>query len=142
MMKKIKFKFSKNGAQKLILIVLKYRYLFFFLFFSAFLAFTFKFLYEYIYIGANFSEYEESYESKVMLDVKTNNRTLKEILKNIEWRNEALKKDRADYNNPFEFIDSGIPKTNEVDNIGNHINNNENNSLISPSLPNTSNIGF
>lgn len=128
MMKKIKFKFSKNSARKLILIILKYRYLLFFVFFSAFLAFTFGFMYKYVYIDTKFLEYEESYESRVMLGIKTNDRILKEILKNIERRNEKLKEEGADYNNPFEFMDSDISKINEVDNDEN------NNSISSPLL--------
>lgn len=141
-MKKMKLKFSKNSAQKLISVILKYRYLLFFVFFSAFLAFTFGFMHKYVYIDTNFLEYEESYESRVMLDIKTNDRILKEILKNIEQRNEKLKEGGADYNNPFEFMDSGISKTNEAnnidnDNIDNDVSNNGNNNLISPPPLNT-----
>lgn len=136
-MKKIKLKFSKNSAQKLISAILKYRYLLLFVFFSAFLAFTFGFMYKYIYIGTNFLEYEESYESRVMLGIKTNDRILKEILKNIEQRNEKLKEESADYNNPFRFMDSEAPKANEANNndindINEEVNNNEESNLISP----------
>lgn len=133
-MKKIKFRFSKNSARKLISIILKYRYLLFLVFFSVSLALTFKFMYKYIYIDTNFLEYEESYESRVMLGIKTNDRILKEILKNIEQRNEKLKEDGADYNNPFEFMDSEAQKTNEADNsdyVDNDVGNNRNNNLIS-----------
>ncbi len=144
-MKKIKFKFSKTGAKKLISIVLKYRRLLFFIFFSALLAFTFGFMYKYIYIGTNFPEYEESYESRVMLDIKTNDRILKETLKNIEQRNERLKKESVDYNNPFKFMDSNDLKTNEDDNndidningIYKETGNNKENNLISPPPLNT-----
>ncbi len=144
-MKKIKFKFSKTGAKKLISIILKYRHLLFFIFFSALLAFTFGFMCKYIYIDTNFSEYEESYESRMMLDIKTNDRILKEILKNIEKRNERLKKESADYNNPFEFVDSSDLKTNkgddnDIDNISDiykETGNNKENNLIFPPPSNT-----
>ncbi len=137
-MKKIKLKFSKNSARKLISIILKYRYLLFFVFFSASLALTFRFMYKYIYVDANFLEYEESYESRVMLDIKTNDRILKEISKNIEQRNERLKEGAADYNNPFRFINSDAPKTSEADNyVDNNVSNNGNNNLISPPPLNT-----
>ncbi len=137
-MKKIELKFSKNSARKLISIILKYRYLLFFVFFSASLALTFRFMYKYIYVDANFLEYEESYESRVMLDIKTNDRILKEISKNIEQRNERLKEGAADYNNPFRFINSDAPKTSEADNyVDNNVSNNGNNNLISPPPLNT-----
>lgn len=131
MMKKIKFKFSKNSASKLISVVLKYRRLLFFIFFSAFSAFAFGFIYKYIYVDTNFLEYEESYESRVMLGIKANDRILKEILKNIKYRNERLKKENIDYNNPFEFTRSEASETNETNNIDNNAGNNENNNFTS-----------
>lgn len=130
-MRKIKFKFSRDSVSKLILITLKYKYLLFFIFFSAFSAFAFEFTYKYIYVDTNFLEYEESYESRVMLGIKANDRILKEILKNIEYRNERLKKENIDYNNPFEFTRSEASETNEANNIDNNAGNSGNNDFTS-----------
>jgi len=133
-MKKIKFKFNKNIAGKFISVILKYRYLFFFIFFSASLALTFEFMYKYIYANANFSEYEESYESQAVLGIKTNDRILKEILKNIEQRRKKLEEKDANFNNPFEFMDYDILEINEDNdiNIDNDFSDDENNNSASP----------
>ena len=100
-MSKIKFNINKK---KLASIFLRYRYLFILIFFSALLGFVFNVMYKYAYADISFMEYEESYEGKVGSNIKKGNRTVKEVLKEIEEREKRFKtEENMEYSNPFEL---------------------------------------
>ncbi|MCK4525256.1 MAG: hypothetical protein KAU07_02375 [Candidatus Andersenbacteria bacterium] len=103
-MNKIKFYFSKKNIKKLFSVFLRYKYLLVLIFFSAYLAFVFNVTHKYAYVDINFMEYEESYEGKVISNIKKGNRIFKEILANVEERDRRFEmKKNMEYNNPFEF---------------------------------------
>lgn len=103
-MSKIKFYFSKKNVKKLFFIFLRYKYLLILIFFSAFLAFVFNVTHKYAYVDINFMEYEESYEGRVISNIKTGNRMFREILANVEERDQRFEMEKnMEYNNPFEF---------------------------------------
>lgn len=107
-MSEIKFNFNKK---KLFAVFLRYRYLFILIFFSMLLAFVFNVMYRYAYADISFMEYEESSEGRVSSNIKKGNRTLREVLKRIEEREERFKtEDDVKYNNPFEFKSMDIFK--------------------------------
>ena len=105
-MDKIKFNINK---EKLLSTFSRYRYLFVLIFFSALLAFVFNVMYKYAYADINFIEYEESYEGRVGSNIKKGNRTLREISKGIEEREERSKTEEdMKYDSPFEFKGTDI----------------------------------
>ena len=119
-MKKIKFDFSKKKLKKLFSIFLRYRYLLILIFFSAFLAFVFNVVHRYAYVDISFVEYKESYEDRVISNIKKGNRIFKEISMNIEERDERFEVEKnIKYNNPFEFRELNVLESNELEDYNN-----------------------
>ncbi len=124
-MNKIKFNFNKKSAKKILFVFLKYKYLLFLILFSALLGFIFSVTYKYAYVNIMFIEYEESYESSVILNMKKGNRTLKKILTNTKEREKEfeMSKDKK-YNNPFKFRKPDVLENKKSDIINSEVENN------------------
>lgn len=115
-MSKIKFNINK---EKLLSVFLRHRYLFILIFFSILLAFVFNIMYKYAYADINFMEYEESYEGRVSSNIKKGNRTLREVLKEIEEREKRFETEESmEYSNPFGFRDLDTSEDDETEKTG------------------------
>ena len=115
-MSKIKFNINK---EKLLSVFLRHRYLFILIFFSILLAFVFNIMYKYAYADINIMEYEESYEGRVSSNIKKGNRTLREVLKEIEEREKRFEtEENMEYSNPFGFRDLDTSEDDETEKTG------------------------
>lgn len=124
-MNKVKFYFSKKNVKKLLFIFSKYRYLLILIFFSAFFAFVFNIVHKYAYVDINFMEYEESYEGRVISNIKKGNRMFKEILANVEKRDKRFEMEKnIKYDNLFEFRELNVLEDEKAGDFDSEVENN------------------
>ncbi|MEA2097926.1 MAG: hypothetical protein U9P70_02530 [Patescibacteria group bacterium] len=88
-------------------------------------------MYRYVYADISFMEYEESHKGRVSSNIKNGNRTLKEVLKEIEKREKRFEtEENMEYSNPFGFRDLDTSEDDETEKTG------LDDDLMLPFLPN------